>query len=161
MGELEELLSRGLVEGYAGETSRETVRRGPFQLEASSFTSPNRGIYRDEWTANRTGGGQEIVQFEAQKSTRLYAGGTIEIEELTKLGLTKKDVTGYLKRRIKELGEKTRLLENCTPDIDGDWQYEYKILQKMEDIPLTIGLESIFFKGHRVFAHGFLHTTVE
>lgn len=35
MTDLEQLLSRGLEEGYAGGTNRETVQRGPFQMETS------------------------------------------------------------------------------------------------------------------------------
>lgn len=161
MAEIEKLLSDGLEAGYAGGTERLTVSRGSFQLEASQFTSDDGGVYRDEWMADRTGGGQELVQAGDKKSTRLYAGGTIQLEQLTELGLTKKDVTGYLKREIKELGAKTRLFEECTPEPDGDWQYQYKILQAMGNIPLTVGLETINFKDKIVFAHGFLHTSIE
>lgn len=159
--ELDKLLSQGLEAGYAGGTERQTVTRGPFTIEASQFTSPNNGIYIDQWIADRTGGGQEIVKEGNQTRTRLYAGGTIGIENLRQLGLTKKDVIGYLKRKIKELGGKTRLFEDCNTDPDGDWQYTYHIMQTMGDIPLTVGMETISFKGTRIFAHGFLHTTVE
>lgn len=159
--DLENLLSRGLEQGYAGGTKRETVQRGPFQMETSQYTSPEGGIYRDEWTADRTGGGQEIVQLEGRKKTRLYAGGTITLKELAELGLTKKDVTRKLKEFIKTFKNKTRLLEDFTPEPDGDWQYEYKIMENVENIPLTTAMETIIYKGKLVFAHAFLHTSIE
>lgn len=157
----ERILSSGLKAGYAGGTERETVQRGPFQLEASQFTTPESGVYRDEWIANRTGGGQEIAQEGNETVTRLYAGGTIRLDQLAEMGLTKKDVTRYLKSKISELGEQTRLFADCNPDPDGDWQYSYKIMQNLEDIPLTVGMETIVFKGTLVFAHGFLQSPIE
>jgi len=115
----------------------------------------------DEWIVDRTGGGQEIAQTQEGKKTRLYAGGTIGIEELTELGLTKKDVTGKLKQFIQSSESKTRLLEDYLPEPDGDWQYSYNIIEKIEDVPLTIGMETIAYKGRMVFAHAFLNTPVE
>lgn len=161
MADLENLLSRGLEEGYVGGTNRETVQRGSFQMETSQYTSPEGGIYRDEWIADRTGGGQEIVQIEGRKKTRLYAGGTITLKELEELGLTKKDVTRKLKEFIKISKNKTRLLEDFIPEPDGDWQYEYKIVKGIENIPLTTAMETITYKGSLVFAHAFLHTSIE
>lgn len=161
MLELDRLLSKGLEEGYAGTTKRETIQRGPFQLEASQYTSPEGGVYRDEWIADRTGGGQEIAQVGESKQTRLYAGGTIGVEELAKLGLTKKDVTNRLKQFIRLSEGKTRLLENYLPEPHGDWQYSYEMMENIKDIPLTIGMETVKYKGRMVFTHVFLHTPVE
>ncbi len=161
MAGFERLLSQGLEAGYADGTQREVVQRGSFQMETSQYISPTGGIYRDEWIADRTGGGQEIVQSGEVRYTRLYAGGTTRIDELSALGLTKKDVTRYLKKKIKGLGEKTRLSTNCNPEPDGDWQYTYTLREQIDNIPLTVGMETITFKGTLVFAHAFLHTPVE
>ncbi|MEK7450873.1 MAG: hypothetical protein AAB662_02970 [Patescibacteria group bacterium] len=161
MAEINGLLSKGLEQGYAGGTERQTAQRGPFKLESSQLITPEGGIYIDQWIADRTGGGQEIVQIGNEKSTRLYAGGTIGIGELQKLGLTKKDVTKKLKQFIKEAGSKTRLMENYTPQSDGDWQYSYEIINALKEIPLTVGMETIKFRGTLVFAHGFLRSPIE
>lgn len=161
MTEINKLLSEGLISGYAGETKRQIVQNGPFDLESSQYQTPDGAVYIDNWIADRTGGGQEIAKSGEKTSTRLYGGGTISLKELEDLGLTKKDVTRYLKQKIRELGAKTRLFENCTPDPDGDWQYSYEIMENIENIPLTVDMESISFKGKRVFAHAFIRTTVE
>lgn len=161
MNELENLLSQGLEAGYAGGTERSRVQRGPFEFEMSEFTSAEGEVYRDEWIADRTGGGQEVAEINGKKVTRLYAGGTISIERLNELGLTKKDVTGYLKRKIKELGPQTRLQEDCQPEPDGDWQYQYRRIDDLPEIPLAVRMETISFRGNLVFAHAFLHTTIE
>ena len=160
MSELEDLLGKGLEEGYAGVMERETVQRGPFTVEASEYKSPEGGIYRDEWIADRTGGGQEIAQIGEEKTTRLYAGGTISVEKLRELGLTKKDVTGQLKKFIKESSGTSRLLAPYSSQ-DNDWAYDYHLIASLPEIPLRVGMETIQFKGDLVFAHGFLQTTIE
>src|ERR1035437_2848104 len=118
--QLGDVLSKGLEVGYGSGGERQVIQRGPFQVESTQFTTPDGGLYVDQWIANTNGGGQEIVQKGDKKSTRLHAGGVIEPEELAKLGLTKKDVTGYLKRKIVELGQGTRLSEDAAPEPDGD-----------------------------------------
>lgn len=155
------LLSEGLGAGYGTGGERQVVQRGPFQVESTQYTSPDGGLYVDQWIADNNGGGQEIVEKDGKKSTRLHAGGVIELEELAKLGLTKKDVTGYLKRKIVELGEKTRLSKKCLPEPDGDWQYEYSVLERIDEMNLSVGLESIHYKGQLVFAHGFLNSPIK
>jgi len=159
--QLGELLSEGLKTGYGSGGERQVVQRGPFQVESTQFTTPDGGLYVDQWIANNNGGGQEIVQKGDKKSTRLHAGGVIEPEELAKLGLTKKDVTGYLKTKIVELGTQTRLSADCAPQPDEDWQYSYKVMKHLDELDLTIGLESITYKGQIVFAHGFLNSPVK
>lgn len=160
MSELGQLLGKGLEEGYAGATERQTVQRGQFSLEASTYVSPEGGVYSDQWIADRTGGGQEIAQIGEEKSTRLYAGGTIGVEELTNLGLTKKNVTRQLKKFIKESGGNSRLLAPYSSQ-DNDWAYDYSLIRSLPEIPLNIGIEIIQYKGNLVFSHGFLHTSVE
>ena len=161
MSEVDKLLSDGLTSGYAGKAERQATQHGPFKFESSQFQTPEGDIYLDDWLANRTGGGQEIAKSGENTSTRLYGGGTIRLEELSELGLTKKDVTGYLKKKISEQGPKTRLFKDCEPESDGDWQYKYKINSVMSEIPLTVGMETISFQGKMVFAHAFILTTVE
>ncbi|MBI2310579.1 hypothetical protein HYU90_02010 [Candidatus Collierbacteria bacterium] len=151
-----ELLTEGLSKGYAGKTKIETVVRGGFKFKQSRYVDESTGgIYHDEWLSARTGGGQELAVIGEEKVTRLYAGGVISPDQLEKLGITKKDVIGYLIRKVGELGNKTRLFEDCTPAPDGDWQYVYKVTDKIESVGLTRALETINYKGVQVFVHGF------
>ncbi len=161
MAEIDNLLNKGLEAGYVGNAKRETVQRGAFKLEVSQFISPDGSIYRDEWIADRVGGGQEIAQSKEGKQTRLYAGGTIKHDELAKLGITKKDVEGKLKQFIKTSEGKTRLTEDYLPESDGDWQYSYKVIERVKGIPLTVGMETIAFSGKTVFAHAFALSPIE
>lgn len=160
MSKIEKLLGEGLEEGYAGATKRQTVQRGQFRLESSTYVSPEGGVYHDEWIADRTGGGQEIAQIGEKKTTRLYAGGTISVEELIELGLTKKDVTRQLKKFIKGSNGNSRLLAPYSSQED-DWTYDYHLIDSLPEIPLRVGMETIQFKGNLVFAHGFLHTSID
>ena len=89
-----------------------------------------------------------------EQSTRVYAGGVIPTEELSKLGLTKKDVISRLRISIGELKEKTRLDKPCTLTLPDGWEYKYTILKKSNEVPLIIGYESIEYNGKEVFAHG-------
>lgn len=151
-----ELLTEGLSNGYAGKTEVETVDRGGFKFKRSRYADEaTRKTYHDEWLSARTGGGQELASVGEEKVTRLYAGGVISPEQLEKLGITKKDVIGYLIKKVGELGNKTRLFEDCTPAPDGDWQYVYKITDRIESVELTRALEAINYKGIQVFVHGF------
>jgi hypothetical protein len=106
------------------------------------------------------GGGQELIEVGDERFTRLYAGGTVSLEELEKLGLTKKDVMKYLIEKIQQLGDKTRLLEKCEQD-DGDWVYRYGLLDEEERIPVVVGKEVIRYKGELVFVHNFLLCPME
>jgi len=148
------LLTKGLGEGYAGKTIIETVDRGGFVLKKSHYAGAE-GKYHDEWYAKRTGGGQEIGEAGEETYTRLYAGGTLKEELLIPLGISEKDVLGYLMKKVTELGESTRLFADCTPDPDGDWQYQYNVTDRIDTVGLTRALESIMYKGIQVFVHGF------
>ena len=161
MADAKKLLADGLSAGFAGHSTFETIQRGPFQGKQSLFTPGAGKVYLDQWFASLRGGGQELVQDGSELATRLYAGGTIDDEELTKLGITEDQVSEQLKKSISELGEKTRLGENCSPEPDGDWKYDYQILDTIPEIGLRIGLESIYYKGSLVFAHGFLQSPVK
>lgn len=102
-------LTDGLNKGYAGGKPESVVRSG-FEGNKSYIELADGAIYHDEWfVETRLGGGQELVQTNEGKFTRLYAGGTPDETMLESLGITVKDVGGYLKEKILELGDKTRL----------------------------------------------------
>lgn len=160
MKEIKDLLTKGLSSGFAGKTTSASVVRGGFPVETSHYEGKE-GIYHDEWFANRIGGGQEIVEVSGKKYTRVYAGGVIHQELLNELGITKKDITGYLKKKLLELKGETRLFDECEPNSDDEWSYLYTIIDRELEIPLTAGKEEIQFRGKTVFVHEFLLCPVE
>lgn len=160
MKSLNTLLAKGLAAGYAGKTKFEKVLRGTFEGEESELSSEE-GVYLDQWFASLRGGGQELAENRDGKVTRLYAGGTIDPQELSKLGITQEQVSKQLKKAITQYGLKTRLDTDCLPDPDGDWRYTYKVIKKLNQINLTIGLETITYREHLVFAHGFLNSPIK
>ncbi len=150
------VLTDGLNKGYAG-GKPESVNRAGFEGDKSHIELEDGAIYHDEWfVETRLGGGQELVQTGEGKFTRLYAGGTPEEKVLTDLGITIKDVGKFLKEKILELGDKTRLFENCTPCADGDWEYSYVVTGQHDDIEITTGIESITYKRAVVHVHTFM-----
>lgn len=157
---IDKLFSRGLKEGFAGGTVMKGVKRGGFSLKSSHFENEE-GIYHDEWYADRAGGGQEIVKSGGTVFTRVYAGGTIPLEELTKLGISKRDVMTFLKKQMTENGDSIRLHTDFEPEPEGDWQYSYKVLDSDQEIPLTLGKEIIRYKGKLVFIHDFIISPVD
>lgn len=158
-GEDLRLLSQGLNAGFAGGTERGKSERGGFGFETSHFVDGD-NKYHDEWVAGRVGGGQEVIEVGGKRFTRLYAGGTIASDKLAEIGLTKKEIIGYLVAKIRELGDKTRLIDECRVD-DGDWAYEYTQLDDEQEIPLITRKEVIRYKGGVVFVHNFLLCPVE
>lgn len=153
------LLTEGLKSGFAGETQSLQVNRGSFVLKSSHLEN-SEGEYHDEWIADRVGGGQEIIKVGDSQFTRLYAGGTIAIEELSRLEITKKDVMKYLISQINKMGNKTRLFEDCVSQ-DGDWSYQYQLIDSEDDIPVFMGKETINYKDTKVFVHNFLLCPIE
>jgi hypothetical protein len=156
----DKLLNHGLKEGFGGSTVMSDVQRTGFSLKSSHFENED-GVYHDEWFADRAGGGQEIVKSEEITYTRVYAGGTIPLEKLADLGISKSDVMKFLKKQITENGEKIRLYSNFEPAAEGDWQYSYKVINSDLEIPLTAGKETIKFKGNLVFVHVFVISPVD
>ncbi len=155
------LLTRGLQKGFGGNTVRKKTTRGPFKVDSGHYETKNGGIYHDEWMADRVGGGQELVLTNGKSYTRVYAGGTISAKALGSLGLTVKDVMVFLKKQILDNGDKIRLWADFKPKPQGDWRYEYIIIDKEKDILVTAGKESIFYKGKLVFVHSFVLSPVE
>lgn len=154
--EIRKLFTDGLKAGYTGKTEIKVVHRGgnSFGLNSSHFESPDRSlVYHDEWIG---GGGQEIVDtFPGREQwTRTYSGRSAKPEVLSALKITENDVTTYLKEKIQELGEATRLDKDCLPDPDGNWRYIY-LATSYPDIPAVGGIEKIEFKDQLVFVHIF------
>lgn len=156
----DKLLTKGLKEGFAGGTKMQNVKRECFNLKSSHFENKD-SVYHDEWFAERAGGGQEIVKVKDTTFTRVYAGGTIPLEELKKLGISKGDVMVFLKKQITENGEKIRLYTNFEPEPEENWQYSYEVLDADKEIPLTVGKEVIKYKGQIVFIHDFIISSVD
>ena len=153
-------LTRGLQKGFAGETKFQTADRAGFSLQTSHFEEDG-ATYHDEWAADRTGGGQELVKVGDVAYTRVYAGGTPSENALQKLGITKKDIMAYLITCLKEIGENTRLATDFGPRQDGEWSYQYRVLEKNDAIPMITGKEEISYKGKVVFVHVFVMCPVE
>ncbi len=150
--EITAVLSKGLLEGYVGKTVRGSTVRSGFPLETSDYKG-SEGTYHDEWAADFNGGGQELVESpDGKKGTRVYAGGTLSAEKLQQMGLTKKDVIGKLIYFVNELKDGTRLSVDAELTQD-DWKYSYKVLRKVEEIPLDLGQEEIRYKDSLVFIH--------
>ena len=158
--ETDSLLTKGLQGGFAGGTVMSKVDRGNFEFNANHFEIED-GIYHDEWCADRAGGGQEIVIVGDETYTRVYAGGTVPLEALAELGITKGDVMKFLKKQLLQNGEKTRLYTNFTPEAEGDWQYSYHVLDTDKEIPITVGKEIIEYQGQLVFVHDFIISPVD
>jgi hypothetical protein len=149
---IKKALAKGLVAGYGGETEFKKNIRGTFETMSSHFEKEG-VIYHDEWI---DGGGQEIVRSEGELFTRVYAGGTISEEKLNNLGTNKEAVINYLISKIKELGDKTRLFSDCPMISNGDWSYEYKVIDNEEALEITVGKEIIRYKNEIVFIHCFV-----
>jgi hypothetical protein len=158
---VDKLITDGLAEGYAGTKKPDKIQRAEFGGKANDYISPESGHYHDEWFADDNGGGQELVVIGDEQATRVYGGGVIPVEELQKLGLTTKDVISRLITSVKELGEKTRLHEPCSFQLPDGWEYEYTLLKKSDEVPLTIGYESIRYNGREVFAHGHIISPIK
>ena len=103
---------------------------------------------------------QELVAIGDDTATRLYAGGTIDQAELEKLGITEGQVSEQLKKAITEAGERTRLHEDYIPETNGDWSYQYRVLARVAELELTVGLEELSYKDSLTFAHYFLISPV-
>jgi len=162
----EELLTQGLQKGFAGGSTRGNVDRADFTFE-TGHTESDEGIYHDEWTGNQLAGGQEVARTNEDSITRVYAGGTIPIESLEALGIVKKDVIKALKKVILEHGSQIRLYEDFTIELEDEqsrkWKYEYKVIDRNPEIPLTTGKEIIYFGYDEkvVFVHVFSISPIE
>lgn len=157
----EKILVKGLQDGYAGSQAPKEISRGPFAGKESAESYPDRDAdYNDQWFFKRTGGGQDIARAGDETITRVFAGGIVTPDKLRDLRVTEAEVLAYHKQKLSALAHKTRLHEDVHPDPDGDWQYRYDITKYYPDIPLTIGVETITYKGQDVFVHVFLNVPI-
>lgn len=154
-----DILTDGLLSGYAGGTPRD-VERGGIKGKVSHVILPGNITYHDEWFAKTNGGGQELIEYSGKHFTRLYGGGELEESVLTSLGISDAQVGKYLVDKIVALGSQTRLFEDCTSEPDGDWQYKYRVTLKDDALKLTTGLETISYKDTTVHTHAFILTPV-
>jgi len=159
--ETDSLLTQGLAVGYARTQKPDVVNRDGFIGASNDFVTPDGGKYHDEWFANDNGGGQELVQTGEESATRLYGGGVISVGELEKLPITVGDVIQRLVTSVRQLAGKTRLHESCTLTLPDGWKYDYEILKRSKEVPLTIGYESITYHGREVFAHGHIISPIK
>lgn len=154
------LLALGLTKGFAGQTTFQATKRAGFDLQTSHLEEAG-GVYHDEWAADRTGGGQELVKVDGKLFTRVYAGGTISLSAMSELGISKAAVMEFLISSLKKAGEATRLHESYGPVQTGEWTYQYKVLEHNPAIPMTTGKEDILFRDQVVFTHVFVMCPVE
>lgn len=148
----EKVLVEGLEKSFSRKLKLEDTERGGVVFSVVHMEDGDVS-YHDEFI---DGGGQELAKSGENTLTRVYGGSTIPPKELAKLGITVDDVLKQLVKQVKKLGATTRLYVDSGRQIDGRWQYEYQIKERYPQIPLTIGVETITYKGQLVFVHGFL-----
>jgi hypothetical protein len=144
---ISQALTTGLLAGYGGKSQFYKITRGSFELMSSHFEDGNT-VYHDEWN---NGGGQEIVKVGNDTFTRVYAGRAVgDIDAINQ----------KLVFFIQQLQDKTRLFTDCELT-DGDWKYQYKIIDINETIKVTTGKETISHLDKVVFVHVFVLSPVE
>lgn len=157
----EKILVKGLADGYAGSHIPRTISRGPFQGKESAESYPQLDAdYNDQWFFKRTGGGQDIARSGDETTTRVFAGGIVDPMILRKLQVTEEQVLAYHKEKLSSLADTTRLHKSIRPEPDGDWLYRYDVIKEYPDVPLTVGVETIAYKGQDVFVHVFLNVPI-
>ena len=160
---VEDALTAGLLAGYAGRSESYQEMRSVFEMNVSHLEAPDRKeVYHDEWIAgDRTGGGQELMKLpDGTKFTRLYAGGIISEDELSKLGIKGDQVVGFLKEALRQLGNQTRLFGDAVyASKDEKWKYSYTTPEVYKEV--TQGREYIRYQDQLVFVHLFLLSPIE
>lgn len=152
-------LAKGLTAGFAGKSTYTKVKRGKFAVESSSFDED--GIsYIDQWMPSRLGGGQEIVEVDGMRYTRVYAGGAVEKTKLASLGITEADVMDCLKTSLLVAKEKTRFDALYTRR-EGKWTYTYTPGVKDKIVGIITGKETISYNNVPVFVHFLLISPVK
>jgi hypothetical protein len=156
--EVSQAFSKGLTSGFAGKSTFEKIVRGKFQM-VSSLYSEEDILYIDQWFPGHMGGGQEILEVDGKRYTRVYAGGTVEDSILLSLGISKTDVMAWLKKILLEVGEKTRFDEPHQQEDDA-WSYQYTPGLVEETTGMITGKEIISYKNTPVFVHFFIISSV-
>lgn len=145
-------LTSGLLAGYGGKSKFDVVNRAGFVLKSSHYQTGQIN-YHDEWS---NGGGQELVKVNGSLFTRVYAGGVVDEDSLKSLNITVPQIIYALKHFITTLTSNTRLFTDCPSQINGDWSYQYSIIDKSENPQVTIGKETVSFHNQIVFTHAFV-----
>jgi hypothetical protein len=142
--------AKGLTATFAGKSNFEKITRGSFPMISSV---PPDMSYIDQWLPDQSGGGQEILEVDGIRYTRVYAGGTVEEKILLTLGISKSDVMVFLTKVLTSSALKTRLDESFHLE-DGEWSYSYDTT--VEDLAMITGKEVISYKNTQVFVHLFI-----
>lgn len=143
---------------FSGKSTFEKIVRGKFAMVSSTIDDGN-VYYIDQWFPGHLGGGQEILEVNGQRYTRVYVGGTIADEKLQPLGITKDDVMACLKKSLLIAGAATRFDEAFTLT-EGKWKYMYTPGEVDEVVGVMMGKEIITYDGTPVFVHFFLISSV-
>jgi len=151
-------LAKGLTAGFAGKSTFEKIVRGKFAM-VSSTVNDDGVSYIDQWFPGHMGGGQEILEVEGIRYTRVYAGGTVDDAILSPLGITKDDVMGCLKRTLLSAGGKTRFDKIFVLE-ENMWSYHYNPAEPDETTGMITGKEIISYKNTSVFVHFFIISPV-
>ena len=151
-------LAKGLTAGFAGKSTFEKIVRGKFPMVSSSFIADDI-VYLDQWFPGHMGGGQEILEVEGERYTRVYAGGTVEDSVLSPLGISKADVMKCLKKTLLAAADKTRFRDPYRIE-DGAWAYQYTPADPDETTGMISGKEIISYKNTPVFVHLFIISSV-
>lgn len=151
-------LAKGLTAGFAGKSTFEKIVRGKFPMVSSSYCED--GIsYMDQWFPGHMGGGQEILEVDGKRYTRVYAGGTVADTVLSPLGISKSDVMECLKKTLLTAADKTRFSDPYRIE-DGEWKYQYTPGEPDETTGMITGKEIISYKNTPVFVHLFIISSV-
>jgi len=154
---ISQALTTGLINGYGGKTKFTKINRSGFNLDSSHFQN-NEFIYHDEWTNN---GGQELVKIGNNFFTRLYGGGIVNQNILDNLSISDQDISQKLKTSLLNFSGQTRLFSDFQSNLGDGWFYEYKILDKNDEIEVISAKESLSYQNHVVFIHDFILSPIK
>lgn len=156
---IESALTEGLLTGFTkGNTER--IDRNGFSGKGS-IVPLDGGQYIDQYFGKESGGGQELVEVDGKRFTRLYAGGVVPASMLRTLGITHQEVMNFLGESLVALGESTRLFKDSSYGSEKGWNYQYKIISRDDLIGVTSGIETICYIEDKVFAHHFVLSPVK
>ena len=160
MSEAEDALNVGLLAGYASDKKPREITRGSIMGKRITYVDPSIS-YIDEWFAgDRLGAGQDIANDGFKTAIRSYAGGLYPPEVLERVDTTPDEVHARLKQFISGSEGKTRLRQPYSIT-DGEWSYEYSIVEALEEVGTFVSLEKVLCRSQEVFAHYFLIVGVE